>query len=108
MKNVKKIVRNWIISKVAKRYGYEIVNKWIYFTFNYSYADRENFQRMYDKNLGDHFYEKFSYIHEKNGAHAVMGMFWCELSEQYRRKLFEEWFVQQYVNKSNKPKWISI
>ena len=100
MKKIKQAIHRWILRRVAKKYGYEIVNAWIFFTFNYSFPGGNPkvwMENEYGKCMGDHFYRKFDYLYEKYGSHAVMGMFWCELGIPYRKQLFE-FFRTYYAN----------
>lgn len=101
MKKIKQAIHRWILRRVAKKYGYEIVNAWVYFTFNYSFPGGHPIHWMnavWGTVMGQHFYEKFDYLYGKYGTHAVMGMFWCELSDTYREALYHKLFNEYYAN----------
>ncbi len=101
MKKIKKAIRNWIIGRVARRYGYEIVNKWIYFCYNYPDGIDDWMHNAYGGHMGAHFQSKFSFLYDRYGARSVMPEFWLELSPEYRKILFDGFFRGKYVTNNN-------
>ena len=101
MKKLRKKIRSIILRWVAKRYGYEIVNQWVYFGYNYSSSDNLIRDCWGDFTVrcsqAEHFYKKFDYVYGRYGYDAVMNRFWVELSPDHRERLYK-YFLKDYGN----------
>lgn len=101
MKRFRKKIRSLLLKWVAKHFGYEIVNQWVYFGYNYSSSDKMIRDCWGDFNercsQAQHFYNKFDSMYERYGSNAVMNRFWVELSPDHRKRLYK-FFLKDYGN----------
>ena len=88
MKKIKQAIHRWILRRVAKKYGQEIVNAWVYFTLNYPMPVKDWMIEIYGQNMGEHFYGKFDHFYTKYGSRAVFTEVWAEMTSEHRRTLF--------------------
>jgi hypothetical protein len=100
MGKMKKAIRALILKWVAKHFGYEIVNQWVYFGYNY-HSDRDIIQKCWgdpDKpGMPNHFYGKFCNLYNRYGSNAIMNRFFVELDGNNRLKLYN-YFLNNYAN----------
>ncbi|MBR6130920.1 MAG: hypothetical protein IKQ20_03595 [Bacteroidales bacterium] len=100
MKKLKKLIRSLIIRWVAKHFGCEIVNQWVYFGYNYPSSNdliNKCWGDFSKPGIAQHFYQKFDHIYDTYGCHAIMNRFWVELSLDHREKLYK-YFLKNYAN----------
>jgi hypothetical protein len=100
MKKLRKKIRSIILRWVAKHYGYDIVNQFVYFGYNYP-SSNDIIEKCWgdytQPGLAKHFNEKFGYLYDHYGSNAIMNRFWVELSPDHREKLYK-YFLKYYGN----------
>lgn len=101
MKKLKKLIRSIILKWVAKHFGYEIVNQWVYFGYNYGSSDNIINECWGDYkqhcSMAEHFFQKFNALYDRYGSDAIMNRFWVELSSDHRSRLYK-YFLKDYAN----------
>ena len=101
MKKLKKLIRGLILRWVAKHFGYDIVNQWVYFGYNYGSSDNIINECWGDYkqhcSMAEHFFQKFNALYDRYGSDAIMNRFWVELSPDHRIKLYN-YFLKDYAN----------
>ena len=71
------------------------INKFVMFGFNFPSVDFIDDVWSDDPNLAKHLKDKFMGYYDKYGSHAVMSMFYANLSGGNQRKL-EDWIINNY------------
>lgn len=104
MKKLKRAIHNWMLTRIAKIYGYEIVNKWVYFGYNYPSTYRDVMLRTFGAITGKHFLSKFESFSDISNRSAINDL-WIEMSDHYRRQFFNALFLDEYVGKVSKKDW---
>ena len=78
--------------KSEKEIMAEGINKFVFFSFNFSDA-KEMIKYIVNGEETDcmfaHFWAKFQHIYDSYGCHAVMPVFYTEISVEYRRRMIE-------------------
>ena len=81
----------------------KLINQWVLFGYNYHVCGDEPkdwigeiFGDVEKTWQGRHFYEKFMGYYERYGAHAVMNVWFCNMTTDNQEKVVE-YFLKKYT-----------